>query len=458
MKKLIFTLVAVVASLGLLACGPKKEDAPTKESTNTETGTENTAPMAEDKTQMQAEITWWAFPTFTTVDGVAGKYEESLVAAFNEKYPNIKVNVEMIDFQNGPEKIITAVQGNTAPDVLFDAPGRIIDYGTSGYLVPLNDVFEETNLAADITSENILGACSDGTNYWMYPTSAAPFVMAVNKTALEKEGLLDKVNLDGDRTWTTDQFMEVSKAMAEKGYKGVEIYCGGQGGDQGTRAFIANLTGASIMNDDLSAYAMDSEQGIAAFNMVNTGVGEKWLEANTGGVANDALDHFSTPTSATFWAVNLWSPNIHAGRAQALKDAGIEAVGVTLPSKDGKPVLEYLVNGYCIFDNKDENKIAAAKEFIKFLADDEMYGKQNVTAANCFPVRKSFGDLYEGNADMQYYASLSQYYGKYYNTVKGFASMRPFWWGSLQAMLTGDKTPDDAAKYFTEESNKTLTE
>lgn len=448
MKKLIVYLLTLLVSFNLVACS----------SNNETTTTTNEPETTTNPTELEAEITWWAFPTYKTVDGVAGKYEQNLVAAFNEKYPNIKVNVEMIDFQNGPEKIITAVQGGTAPDVLFDAPGRIIDYGTSGYLVPLNDLFEETGLAADINSENILGACSDGETYWMYPTSAAPFVMAVNKTALEEEGLLDKVPLDGDRTWTTEEFIELSKEMAAKGYKGVEIYAGGQGGDQGTRAFIANLTGAQIINSDLTAYTMDSAEGIAAYELVEQGINEGWLTPNTAGVAGDALEHFTTPTSTTFWAINLWSSNLDNARAGELEAAGIEAVAVSLPSKSGTPELEYLVNGYAIFDNKDATKIQAAKEFVKFLADDEVIGKETVVAANCFPVRKSFGDLYSGNADMQYYASLTKYYGTYYNTVNGFASMRPFWWQSLQALLTGEKTPEEAAKYFSDNANETLDE
>lgn len=455
MKKLFTLLLASIMCLSLVACSSGSGTTETTETTETEETTETTT---EDVTQMTAEITWWAFPTFTTVDETSGKYEQSLVAAFNEKYPNIKVNVEMIDFQNGPEKIITAVEGNTAPDVLFDAPGRIIDYGTSGYLVPLNDLFEETGLASDITSEGVLGSCSDGENYWMYPTSAAPFVMAVNKTALEEAGLYDLVPTDGDRSWTTEEFVELSKQMADKGYKGVEIFAGGQGGDQGTRAFITNLTGATIMDSDRTKYTMDTPEGIEAYQLVNQGVEEGWLTGNTAGVANDALEHFTTPTNSTFWAVALWSPNLAAARAEELNTSGIEATAVSLPSKSGTPNLEYLVNGYAIFDNKDETKIAAAKEFVKFLSDDEVIGKQNVLAANCFPVRKSFGDLYAGDAEMEYYSSLSGYYGTYYNTVPGFASMRPFWWGSLQAMLTGDKTPEDAAKYFVENANPTLEE
>ncbi|MGL5540425.1 MAG: ABC transporter substrate-binding protein [Erysipelotrichaceae bacterium] len=443
MKKLLAILTALVVTAGVSGCSNAPADP-------------NGLPS--DLTELEAEITWWAFPTFATVDGVSGQYEQSLVTEFNKKYPNIKVNVEMIDFQNGPEKIINAVQAGTQPDVLFDAPGRIIDYGTSGYLVNLNELYEETGLEKDAVNDAVLKASSDGENYWMYPTSAAPFVMAVSKTALEEAGLLGEMNFEGDRTWTTEEFIELSKKMAAKGYKGVEIYAGGQGGDQGTRAFITNLTGATIMDSGLTKYTMDTPEGVEAFELVMQGVNEGWLTGNTAGVANDAIAHFTTPTNSKFWALNLWSPNLANARKGELEAAGIEAIAVSLPSKDGNPNLEYLVNGYAIFDSKDATRIAASKEFVKFLADDETVGKQNVMAANCFPVRKSFGDLYEGNEDMTYYDSLSKYYGSYYNTVPGFASMRPFWWGSLQAMLTGDKTPADAAKYFVENANPTLDE
>ena len=64
--------------------------------------------MATKPEDSTAEITWSAYPTFASIDDTVGKYEESLVAEFNKKYPNIKVNVELLDFTNGPETTITA--------------------------------------------------------------------------------------------------------------------------------------------------------------------------------------------------------------------------------------------------------------------------------------------------------------------------------------------------------------
>ena len=93
------------------------------------------------------------------------------------------------------------------------------------------------------------------------------------------------------------------------------------------------------------------------------------------------------------------------------------------------------------------------RSFITFLADDPTYGPQNVLATNAFPVRTSFGDLYPGNEDMAFYASMAKYYGIYYNTIDGFAGMRPAWWANLQAALTGEKTAEEAMNDFVADAN-----
>ena len=448
MKKLLSLTMASVLTLSMLSgCGTTTTES--KSSDPTPTTSESTKPQAE-----KVELTWWAFPTFASVDDTPGKYEQSLADRYMAINTNVSVKVEMLDFTNGSDKIVTSIQGGTNPDILFDSPGRIVDYGMSGHLAPLDDMIEE--LRPDAASESIIASCADKDgNYWMYPTSAAPFVMAVNKTFLEAEGLMDMVPTTGDRTWTTAEFEALSKEMQAKGYKGMELYAGGAGGDQGTRAFVSNLTGASIMNDARSVYTMSEEKGLAAYKYVNDSIVAGFMEGNSAGVANDALEHFTTPINAKFWAVNLWSPNLDLARSGELESSGIEVIPVCLPSESGTPELEYLVNGYGIFNNDDQAVVEASKDFVRWLTSDDI-GKETVVATNCFPVKTSFGNLYEGDETMGYYSSLSKYYGNYYNTVPGFAEMRPFWWGSLQSMLTGERTPEEAAQYFDEQANATL--
>lgn len=167
--------------------------------------------MAAEKDKV--EITWWAFPTFTqekAKDGV-GTYEKKVIKAFEKKNPNIKVKLETIDFTSGPEKITTAIEAGTAPDVLFDAPGRIIQYGKNGKLADLNDLFTD-QFIKDVNNKNIIQASKSGDKAYMYPISSAPFYMAFNKKMLKDAGVLKLVK----EGWTTSDFEKVLKALKIK--------------------------------------------------------------------------------------------------------------------------------------------------------------------------------------------------------------------------------------------------
>lgn len=202
MKKILsLGLATALVATTLAGCGGGSK--PAEATTAAPAAAETTAAAASGETTAAAggttDIVWWAFPTF----GVDTGYEQEVVDAFNAAHPDINVKVEYIDFTSGPDKLTAALTSGTAPDILFDAPGRIIEFGEAGYLVPLDDMLEE--LKSDLTSQSLVETCvgSDGTA-WMYPISSSPFYMGLNKEALEKADALQYVNLEGDRTWTTE--------------------------------------------------------------------------------------------------------------------------------------------------------------------------------------------------------------------------------------------------------------
>ena len=124
-------------------------------------------------------------------------------------------------------------------------------------------------------------------------------------------------------------------------------------------------------------------------------------------------------------------------------------ISVPFPSDDCVPELEYLVNGFCVFDNGDDAKAAASKEFIKFICDDAEWCPKSVVQTGAFPVRTSYGNLYEGNEEMSLLASWTQYYGPYYNTKEGFAAMRPLWFNMLQQVFNGTPAQEAADAFNT---------
>ncbi|HFU4001191.1 TPA: ABC transporter substrate-binding protein [Streptococcus suis] len=436
MKKIIHSLLAGVAVLSLAACSG---------------GSSNTTAekTADSSASGKTEITWWAFPVFTqenTEDGV-GTYEQKIIAAFEEANPDITVKLETIDFTSGPEKITTAIEAGTAPDVLFDAPGRIITYGKNGKLADLNDLFTD-EFVKDVANQNIIQASKAGDTAYMYPLSSAPFYMAFNKAMLKDAGVLDLVK-DG---WTTDDFEKVIKALKDKGYNPGSLFSNGQGGDQGTRAFLANLYSGSITDEGVTKYTTDSEQMIKALDKAAGWIKDGYMMNGSQYAGGDDIQNFANgQTSYTI----LWGPAQNGIQGQLLEASKVEVLEVPFPSEDGKAALEYLVNGFAVFNNGDEARVAAAKKFIQFIADDKEWGPKNVVRTGAFPVRTSFGALYDDER-MAMIDKWTGYYSPYYNTIDGFAEMRTLWFPMLQAVSNGEKEAEAALKEFTEQANATI--
>ncbi len=435
MKKILALMLSLAMVLAMAACSVEKDP-------------DNTTPANTDGTEgsptaSQVEIEWWAFPTFGNATG----YEEELIAAFNEIHPEIKINLTIIDFTSGPDTLTAAIESGTAPDLLFDAPGRIVEYGKAGQLVELSDMFT-SEMTADV-SAGVLSACSDGTNYWMYPLSSAPFYMGINLEMFQAAGADQYLNLEGDRTWSTEDFQNACKALADAGYTPGIVYCGGQGGDQGTRALVSNLYGAHIANDEKTEYIMNSPEGVQAMTLLQEMVEAGYLDAATDMQAAQELEMFQTENCAMTFC---W------GTSNAINYASEDftQVSVPFPSDDSVPELETLHNGFCVFDKGDAARADAAKLFIQFICDDAEWGPKSVVQTGALPVRASFGNLYEGNEEMELLTSWGKYYGGYYNTMDGFATMRTEWWNMLQRVLASGGDPETELNTYVTNSNAAI--
>lgn len=454
MRKFLSIGLAAAMVMGTLAgCGGNK--AP--ETTAAPAGGETTAAAAGESAAAgeTTEITWWAFPTFAQDDGApAGTYEQELVAAFEAKNPDVKVKLETIDFTSGPEKITAAIEAGTICDVLFDAPGRIISYGKSGKLVKLDDMFTD-ELVKDVDNDALLNSCKADGSYYMYPLSTAAFCMAFNQDYLEKAGAMEFINLDGDRTWTTDDFDKVLAKLHDAGFNGGTVYCSGQGGDQGIRAFVTNLYDSQVTNPEVTEYTINDEGGVKAMAKIKEWVDKGYMLNGSAYNGGEDIDQFASGNTAF---TTLWGPGLAAVNGQKLIDGGVEHVlALPFPSEDGKPALEYLVNGFCVFDNGDAARAEASKKFIDFICNDSEWGPKNVKQTSVFPVRQSFGNLYEGDADKEFFAGLTKYYSPYYNTIDGFAEMRSYWFPMLQSVINGDAEPKAALDDFVAKANASIT-
>ncbi len=444
----------LVVSMG--ACGRKKPEQDEIEIEPVE-DTEEMEPAEETEivSDLEAAISWWTYPVFVQEEGQEdGTYEQTLIQEFNKKYPNIRVNLRVLDYTQGPDEIQGLIDGEglELPDVLLDEPGRINSYAQQGVLASLDSMFTE-EMTSDVVSEGILSACRNSGAYVMYPFSASNYVMAFNRYMIEGSGAIEVMNREGACTWTTEDFEQVMERLDNSGFNGGILYCSGIAGDYASRSFVTNLYDGSLMNEDKSAYTVNSEANQQALAKIKEWVDKGWVLNGSGSSGADAVSAFVNGENSFCM---LWSLPQALANAEALAENEVEVVVMPYPSADGVPQLEYMLNGFCMFQTEDEKREEAARYLIDFLCNDESVAVENVIRSGGFPVRTSMGDVYGGNEEALLYEALLPYSGTYYNKVEGFEEMRVYWYQMLAEILNGEYSVQDSTESFVEYANKTL--
>ena len=447
MKKLLALLLVGAMTLSLVACGGSSKETTTEEPVAAEAPAAAEEPAAEAPAAAEeaiaGDITLWTYPVgkfgdSATVDGI--------VAAFNEVYPDVNVTVEYLDYQSGDDQVTAAIEAGTTPDLVLEGPERLVaNWGAKGKMVDISDLWD-ADATADITANSaaVESACKspDGA-YYEYPLCMTTHTMAINKELFEAADAMQYIN--EDRTWTVENFEKALQALKDSGVEttGV-VYCGGQGGDQGTRALAMNLYNAKWTDAAHTTWTMNSAEGVKGLQQLVDWVDAGLLSADAGIVASDELQLFANKTTAMSFCWNA------ANQATYAAQVDFTPYPVAFPSEDGVPELCGGIWGFGIFDNGDAAKIAAAKAFIKFVCDDPVQGPASVAATGFFPVRASFGNIYAGTEDeerMTVFAGFAQWLGDYYNVTLGWAEQRTAWWNLLQKIFDGDDVQTAADAY-----------
>lgn len=446
MKKPLALLLAAGMTLGLAACGNGSQGNSESPAPGGETGGSSSGAV---------ELNLWSF----NVGGFAEASNwEPIIAAFNEQNPDIKITVTPINYQDGDQKLTSAITAGTGPDIIFEGPERIVgNYAREGLMVDLSDLWETggSDIAEGISSVSQL----DGT-YYMYPLSVAAHCMAINYEAFEAAGALQYID-EETRTWTTDNFVKAMEAVRDAAAAGTVnvatpgiIYCGAQGGDQGTRALVNNLYSDYYVNEDGTSYLANSENNVKALKLLQDMVNNGSMSANASFAAADELQAFANQTCAVSFCWN------YSNYTQYAEQTKFTPFAMAFPSDDGKPELEMAgPYGFGVFNNKDEAKIEAAKKFVQFVCDDQTTGIEAVKTTGFFPVHADWGDVYAGDADAETrapFALMSDYLGRYYNLTGGWTEQRGYWWPMLAEIMTTGADVQTAADNFVQQANANI--
>ncbi len=433
-RKLLAMALSSIMALSLVACGNSGSTQNT-EPAAAEPAAEPEAPAAEAEEPATEEaaaeapagdstdITLWTYPIGGWGDSAV---VDGLIANFNAAHPEINVTVEYLDYTNGDDQVNTAIEGNQAPDVILEGPERLVaNWGARGLMVDLADLWTDDAKAAIYDSVENACQSNDGV-FYEYPLCMTAHTMAINRDVFEAADALQYLD-EENRTWTTDNFVKAVQAVYDSGQTNVgAVYCSGQGGDQGTRALVNNLYSGTFTNPEHTEYTANSEENIKALELLKSMDGINFDASIAGG---DEINLFCNGTLAMAFC---WNVSQEKNNAETI---GFDVLPMAFPTDSGDPELCGGIWGFGIFNNGDEAKIAAAKTFIDFMANDQTQVVESVKASNYWPV-KDLGNIYEEDELMTEYSTFIPYMGDYYQVVGGWAEARTAWWNMLQQIGT----------------------
>ena len=428
-RKALAMMLALCIVLSLAACG-NKADAPASNppAENSEPAAPESKPVENNEpstNDLTASLTLATYPVGKMTDETVVK---GLIADFNAVYPNVKIDLIYLDYTNGDQTVNSMIEGNAAPDLIFEGPERLVaNWGAKGLLVDLKDLLPAGTY--DVTA----GSCTNAAGaMYELPVCQTAHCMGINKDLFTEAGAMQYINED-THTWkSTEDFLKAVDAVAAIHPQVGVVFCGGQGGDQGNRALVTNMYGGTYTNPEHTRYTGNCAENVKALQAL---VDVNGIEFDPGIVGSDEINLFCNGTlaMATCW-------NVGAAKSDTQgKTANFEIFPMAFPTESGDPVLQGGIWGFGIFDNGDAAKVEAAKAFAKFMTEDEAQYKKIVEATGYWATRDVSG-LYAGDEYedlMTEYGKLVPFMGPYYQITLGWPEARTAWWNALQRIGNG---------------------
>ncbi len=356
---------------------------------------------------------------------------EKVIAAFNEKYPDIKVEFKPSKNTEYNTLLNTALQSGEGPDIIHlrpYAPGIALADG--GYIEPLDgleglDVFPESSLAAS--------KGSDGKQY------GVPLNMSTTQMFYNKK-IFSDLGLEAPKTW--DEFIALNETIKEEGITPIAL--GSKEGwllsathgifgpaHYGGNEFVEKITkgetdfnSAEFVNsikamDELKAYFPDNYEGLGM---------------------EDIRTLFFTEQAAMF-PMGSWEIEVLRGM-----NPDLELGFFPMPSAIGKDatITAWVDGSYAVNANSKHKE--EAKKFIEFLTTKE-FGElftKEFKMISAIPDVKSEDELVNGLSEAV--ASISTPYMMVVHFAGGNPTSKATLELELQGMYLGQQTPEGVSQ------------
>ncbi len=209
--------------------------------------------------QAQVKITWAAWGTPDEVS-----FWQEQVKLFEDKNPEVKVELVMAPWGEYHTKLLTMIAGGTAPDVMLVDGYYFPKFATRGVLLDLEQFIRDDNYSLDrFWPASLLDCIWEGLVYGL-PWGFGPNVMVYNKELFEKHGVEDAYTQYTKGGWTWDDFLTAAQKMTIKEEDRITQF--------GTSSWMSHpwispwlwSNGGGILSEDKSKIIVDTPETIEA--------------------------------------------------------------------------------------------------------------------------------------------------------------------------------------------------
>lgn len=287
---------------------------------------------------------------------------QAVIDQFNNSQPGIHVTQQVQDWNQIYSKIAAAVSSKTQPDLLLTSPDFTAYVRSTGAVQPVTSIVEELDKTHHFIPASTAGYRDKG-EYWAVPVYGMVQMLWYRQDLFRKAGITA-----APATW--DELLAAAAKLTSGNVKGIALPAGK---NMATDQVIYSLM--------ITAHAENlfDAQGNVTFNTPDT--------VRTFDFYKNLLQ-YSAPDSANYsWgepqaAFNNGTAAMAIEKGQYLppftKESGLPAsdLGCAMipqPTANGQPGSIYYSNGVMVLTT-DPAKQAAAKEFLSYVLQPDVYG------------------------------------------------------------------------------------
>lgn len=388
---------------------------------------------------LSGKVTQWCYPLAAGGDQAANEDMWSeLAAGFNAENPDVKIDVQVLPWADRNTKLTTALAAGAGPDVGYLNADFVPQHAGDGNLEPVEDVI--ANDADDFLDNSKNNLSLDGTLYAV-PALSTVTTAVYNTPLLEEAGVTDY-----PATW--DDLLAIGPMVKETG-KFLTSYAGSLESSLNLSYFpLLWQAGGEVLNEDGSAAAFNSAEGLDALNFIVTLFNEGYVDLDEG---------ITNPSAGTGVVMEGRAAVVMVGEAGAASQwqntwGGPDAVQVGAPLARKISTSYGTTAGWGIF--KGSENLDAAKAWVQYITSPEPMATI-LTSGGYMSPRASQVDLYADNPLVSAFASnLPAMHGdvRHRDSRAIISAMGPY----VQAAFLGEMSPEDALAAAEEDVNRLI--